>query len=249
MNSSGKYQDKETIAIWNNLSEQYDPTNYWEGYDNQANLKILLSHIGQPRKKRIIEVGCGSGLISLALGKLGAECAILDISSVALKGAIDGFLKSGLSEPECYNEDALSNSVPSNSFDVTWNGGVIEHFYDNGKELLLKEMYRMTKPGGKVIILVPNAWCLPFKIVQIWKKFRKDWAYGYEDDMSPRRLRKMCIRLGLTNIEAYAFNTVVGWAWIPRIGFSIMQRFGRNTLECHCRHSRMGFVSVLVIKK
>jgi ubiquinone/menaquinone biosynthesis C-methylase UbiE len=249
MNSSERYQDKTTRSTWDKISQRYDWDNYWLGYDNQANFKVLLSYIGNPKGKAIIEVGCGSGFTSIALAQQGARVTILDMSSESLKIATDGFKRFGLEQPEAYNEDALSSSVPSESFDIVWNGGVIEHFYDDGKEMLLREMYRMAKIGGKVIVTVPNAWCWPFQVAQYVKKLRKTWSYGYEDDMSPMRLRKLCQRLGFSNIETYAYNTVVGWAWLPKIGWPIVYNLGWNTLDRHCQRSWMGFVSILIIDK
>jgi len=66
--------------------------------------------------------------------------------------------------------------------------------------------------------------------------------------MSPRRLAALCGEIGVTPSETYAFNTVLGWRWVPLIKKIV--KYGRlETLERHCRRSWMGFVSVLVIHK
>jgi ubiquinone/menaquinone biosynthesis C-methylase UbiE len=244
-----KYQKDHIASLWDKVSLNYDAHQYWSGLENQANFEELLLHIGDPTGKRIIEIGCGSGFTSLALAQQGARCALLDLSTEALKVAESAFLQAGLPPPELYNQDALRNSVPSDSFDAVWNGGVIEHFFDEGKKLLIKEMLRMAKPGGKVIILVPNGACWQFQIIQAWLKLRKTWIYGYEDDMSPRRLRRMCQRLGISSYDTYAFNTVVGWRWIPKIGRHLTRKLGLETMKHHRRRSWMGFVTVLVIEK
>ena len=244
-----KYQKDEIASLWDKVSLNYDARQYWSGLENRANFEELLLHIGAPAGKRIIEIGCGSGFTSLALAQHGARCALLDLSAEALKVAEAAFVQAGLQAPELYNQDALKSSVPSDSFDAVWNGGVIEHFFDPGKELLIKEMLRMTRPGGKVIIMVPNAACWEFQIVQAWLKFRKTWIYGFEDDMSPRRLRRMCERLGISHATTYAFNTVLGWRWLPKIGHRLTRMLGLETLDHHRRRSWMGFVSVLVIEK
>ena len=51
----------------------------------------------------------------------------------------------------------------NNTFDVTFNTGVIEHFDDdkiNNKPV--EEMIRVTKKKGKIIILVPSAYSPSF---------------------------------------------------------------------------------------
>lgn len=244
------HQDPDLASIWDNVAEiNYDMESYWKSPENRAILYELLSYIENPKNKKIIEVGCGSGYVSLELAKKGSDVSLLDISSISLKKAVQSFLDQGLPEPTHYNEDALNSNVPSDYFDIVWNGGVIEHFSDEGKEILIKEMLRMTKPGGKVIILVPNRWCIQFQIMQAWMKLRKTWIYGKEDDMSPRRLKKMCERMGITNFNTYAFNPMQGWIWVPIIGQRVIQLLGGNTLENHQKRTMTGFNSVLVITK
>jgi 2-polyprenyl-3-methyl-5-hydroxy-6-metoxy-1,4-benzoquinol methylase len=209
---------------------------------------VLLFHIKNPRNKKIIEVGSGSGCVSLALALKGAQCTLLDISQKSLEVATDNFIRSGLKTPEVYNENALNSTVPSSSYDVVWNAGVIEHFFDQGKERLLVEMIRMAKPAGKVIILVPNVWCLPFQLMQAILKMLGRWQLGFEDDMSPRRLRRLCERIKLRNFEAYSYNPVAGWNSIPIIARAI-KFLHLNRMELHCHRSRIGKVSILVITK
>jgi SAM-dependent methyltransferase len=242
------YQPDKVAAVWDKVSLKYNYDAYVRGPENQANLLALLDHIGDPAGKRIIEVGCGSGFTSLALAQGGAQCALLDLSPEALAGAKAGFARHGLPEPECYLNDALHSTVPSDRFDLVWNGGVIEHFYDAGKALLIQEMLRMAKPGGRVVILVPNRWCWQFQIVQAWQKLRGTWKYGFEDDMSPRRLRRMAESLGIRQLWTYAFNPVVGWRWVPKLR-RLLNWLDLETVEQHCRRTPTGFVSVLVIHK
>jgi ubiquinone/menaquinone biosynthesis C-methylase UbiE len=248
MSTQPQYQMKNTVETWDSLGPRYDREVYWRGMENHANLKELLNQIGDPRGKRIIEVGAGSGFTSMALAEQGASVAILDISEVSLQQALLQFAASGIPVPEHYVADALDSGLPDDTYDCVWNGGVIEHFFDDGKKRLISEMFRITKPGGKVVIMVPNAWCWQFQIMQAWQKLRGTWAFGMEDDMSPRRLANMCKEIGITHSEAYAFNSVVGWRWVPIIK-KIIKYGGFETPAWHSRRSWMGFVSVLIISK
>lgn len=248
MNKQNRYQKNDVVSIWDTVAQNYKRESYWGGKENQANFQVLLSHIGNPMRKRIIEIGCGSGFTSIALAQRGAKCAILDISPISLESAVSNFVAAGLPVPEHYLADALDSNIPSNTFDIVWNGGVIEHFFDEGKEKLILEMFRIAKPSGQVIIMVPNRWCWQFQLIQAWQKWRKTWAYGFEDDMSPRDLKHMCVRLGFNDYTVYAFNTILGWRWIPKLD-RVIKMLGWETLGHHCQRSWMGFVSVLVIRK
>ena len=249
MNADMKHQRDNVAGVWDRVSRAYDPEQYWRLPENLANLEALLLHIGAPEGKRILEMGCGSGYTSLALAQRGAVCTLLDLSPEALRVAAASFSSAGVAAPELVNSDALHTPLPSGMFDVVWNGGVIEHFYDSGKMLLLKEMLRLTKPGGLVIVLVPNRHCWYFQIVQAWKKVYGTWRYGFEDDMSPGRLSRMCRRLGQIPVASYAFNPVVGWRWIPVIGPRLARALGDAKIERHRQRARTGFITVVVLQK
>jgi ubiquinone/menaquinone biosynthesis C-methylase UbiE len=242
------YQPRDMAAIWSGVARNYDFDKYWEGPENRANLHHLLTHIGDPRGKRIIEVGAGSGYLSLILARQGGRCALLDISQEALQKAVDQFRTFSLEAPEIYLADALQNDLPDDCFDVAWNSGVLEHFYDEGKKKLITEMLRITKPGGKVIIMVPNADCWQFQLVQRWQKFTGKWEYGFEDDLSPARLRSLCSEHDASQINAYAFNPILGWRWVPVIK-KLVRLLGFDRELLHIRTSGTGFVSVLVAIK
>jgi len=245
-----KYQINDVNSIWDSIaySKDYVKENYWGRLENQAVFQVLLSHIGEPKGKQIIEVGSGSGLLSVALAKLGATCTLLDISALSLKNSVVNFVNAGLPAPAYYHEDALSSSVPSEMFDVVWNAGVLEHFFDDGKERLILEMLRMAKPGGIIIILVPNAWCWQLQISQALMKVLKMWKVGFQDNMSPRRLKRTSAHIGVKNTTTYAFDVVHGWHWIP-FGKSITKLTHLETLELHCKRSWVGATSVLAIQK
>lgn len=242
------FQKGDVAAIWDKVSAAYSEEAYWQFPENRANLETIVKHLGDPAGKRIIEVGSGSGLTSVALGQRGALCALLDISSVALAAATEGFTRAGLGEPERFLADALKNDVPGGVYDLVWNGGVIEHFIDDGKVLLIHEMVRLCRPGGLVLILVPNRLAWQFQLRQFWQKMRGTWKYGFEDDMSPRRIRTMAVKAGYPQAEAYAFNPIAPWRWIPKTT-RILRWLGVDTLEHHMRRSATGNVTVLAIRK
>lgn len=127
----------------------------WD-YLSQVVYETLAIEIGSLQNKKIIEVGSGSGRISNRLAKDGAEVTLLDISSQAIEEEKRLFretnvpgkiIKGSLFEIPCLKS----------SHDVVWNSGVVEHYLDQELLSALREMARVSKYDGKVVVIVPYA--------------------------------------------------------------------------------------------
>ena len=58
-------------------------------------------------------------------------------------------------------------------------------------------MARVTKSSGRVIVIVPNTFCIWYKVGKFVAVMMKNFEFGYEEDYSPYRLEKVMIRAGL----------------------------------------------------
>jgi SAM-dependent methyltransferase len=145
-------------------------------------------------------------------------------------------------------QNGLRMGIRDGTFDVVWNGGVIEHFTDEGKILLMKEMYRITRPGGLLVILAPNADGWPFMAGKWIAQRRGKWIFGFEDDLSARKFRSLAKEAGIRGYELAAHNPVVGWWFLP-FGQAVTDRLGLNTLAWHAKLSRAGHVLQFLVRK
>jgi len=92
-----------------------------------------------------------------------------------------------------------------NSFDVVFNKGVIEHF-DNYIEII-KEMARIVRRNGKVIIAVPNKYNFIHPVVYYFhKNVTKTYMYGMEIMFTPKILKDGFQKAGLKNLEQDGLN-------------------------------------------
>ena len=89
---------------------------------------------------------------------------------------------------------------------MVFNEGVIEHFH-NYKDSV-KEMIRVTKPSGKIIIAVPNWYCFPHTIYK--KVVGTKFEYGYEKSFRHGELIRTAKECGLENIELKGFYPAHG---------------------------------------
>lgn len=118
--------------------------------------KILscLEYVGGGLKdKDILEVGCGSGLISQEMARKAKSVRAIDIGEKMLIEAMNG---NGIAEPSFDFAKGDAGHLPfrSGSFDIVVCNQVIEHV--PGQQQLLAEAYRVLKPHGLCYVATPN---------------------------------------------------------------------------------------------
>lgn len=106
------------------------------------------------KARRVLEIGCGSGVIASTLKRMGApDLEVHAVDVVDSRLTQDGFefrLVEGTTLP--YDDDA---------FDVVITNHVIEHVGDIDAQLHhLSEIRRVLRKDGRVYLAVPNAWRL-----------------------------------------------------------------------------------------
>lgn len=114
--------------------------------------ELLLGKINKFENKKILDIGCGDGVLTHLLAQERAICYGIDLDKDAINFAIEKFKSLGLvadfSVQSCY-----STNFDDNSFDAVISSDVIEHLQ---KPLFfLSEIKRILKPGGWGIISTP----------------------------------------------------------------------------------------------
>jgi len=102
-----------------------------------------------------LDLCCGTGDLALALARCGAEVTGLDFSTAMLAVAETRRRKksppSGTPHPQFIRGDALQVPFPDNVFDIVTIGYGLRNL--SSWETGLKEMHRVAKPGGRLIVL------------------------------------------------------------------------------------------------
>jgi len=121
----------------------------------RAALQYCIPRLRVPGS-RVLEVGCGYGLLGTYLSQLGARVIGVDIALSALSQ----FPKS--TEGYCHPVVADATGLPfaDASFDLVFCMVVLEHTLD--PDALLDECFRVVRPGGHLVFSCPNYFSLVF---------------------------------------------------------------------------------------
>jgi len=101
--------------------------------------------------KKVLEVGAGMGTDHAQFAKHGAITTDYDLSSGHLDHAKRNFELRGL-KGEFVHGDGEKMPFPDNTFDCVYSNGVIHH--TPSTQTVIDGMYRVLKPGGRIIIMV-----------------------------------------------------------------------------------------------
>lgn len=107
---------------------------------------------------RLLDAGCGSGVLSRELAQHSAHVDAIDGSRVMLENAVNSSKKN--LNNVFYEETKLSGflSYLESSYEGILSSSVIE--YIDNPNLMLSEFYRITKDNGILIISAPNRFSL-----------------------------------------------------------------------------------------
>lgn len=126
-------------------------------YVGENEFECLARHIGSTKNKKIIEIGCGTGFFLRKFAQKAEETVGFDLTEGMLSAGKKIAAEKGL-EIEYVQGDVLAG-LPFNDeyFDIVYSNSMIEFFKMEEVRQVLKEMWRLLKPGGKFVIGVLNS--------------------------------------------------------------------------------------------
>ena len=107
--------------------------------------------------ERVLDVACGTGRGTVGLaGAVGPQGRVdaLDLTEAMIEQARSKIEQLGLSERVVFKQgDARDLDYPDASFDLVYNGYMFDLIPLDGFMPILKEMARVLKPGGRLVLL------------------------------------------------------------------------------------------------
>ena len=215
---------KERKQKWEEKSKKYKSTSSREA-TFILTVKNTLKLLGNKRKGRLLDLGCGFGEIDILLAQnTGFNITSCDISETAIKTAQKNIEKAGLAHRIKIEEgDVYNLKYPSKSFDVVLSFGYVSAATYPGVQ---KEVARVLKPGGVLICDFIN--CLSFyKLFNTFKRVFKKQRIPYYVFLTG--IRRKFEKEGLIFEKQYLFNTYppIDLKFNPRIFLAFEDTIGK----------------------
>jgi len=138
---------------------------------------------------RLLDIGCGGGLLSEPMARLGAEVVGADASETNIEIARLHAGQSGLDiDYRATTSEALE--AAGESFDVVLNMEVVEHVSD--VDLYMKSCAAMVRPGGLMVVATINRTMKAYGLAIIGAEHILRWlpkgTHQYEKLVTPQEL-------------------------------------------------------------
>lgn len=140
---------KNLEKLYEKVAEEYPHDALLDSYHHTRRLEIVDKFLNKLGKNlKVLDAGCGDGIQAEIFAK-NHNVTGVDISSIRIKRAKERVKKAKFYVGNLYDLD-----FPDNTFDVAIASEIIEHLTDPVKAL--KEIKRVLKPNGYVIIDLPS---------------------------------------------------------------------------------------------
>src|SRR4249919_1223064 len=169
---------------------------------------------------RVLDVGCGAGLLSEALAKEGAQVVALDLAPELVEIAKLHLLESGLKvDYRLQSVEALAAEFPA-SFDAITCMEMLEHVPDPGSVLSACE--KLLKPGGRIFLSTLNRTPAAFAVAIVGAEYiaglLPKGTHDYKSFIKPSELSAWLrnASLQIEDVSGLAYDPIRRKAWINR---------------------------------
>lgn len=154
-----------------------DTLSVYEKHRHDACIELI------PKKTNLLlDIGSHDGIALIkALKRIKGKAVGFDLSIKAINEARKNIRKEKLQDRAQLIKGDVDDKLPfdDNTFDAVLCIAVLEHIFD--PLFVLSEISRVTKPGGILVVEVPNIAFLPRRLMLlIGKRPRTSWGYGWD---------------------------------------------------------------------
>lgn len=204
MNTTANADQQELDKFGEVAHRWWDPNSEFRPLHdiNPARVAWIDAH-AELKDKRVIDIGCGGGLLSEGMAALGAQVTGIDLSEKALSVARLHLYESGhVIDYRLISAEAMAAEAPG-SFDHVTCLEMLEHVPDPASTVAA--CARMVKPGGQVFLSTLNRNAKAYLIAVLGAEYLLQLlprgTHDYSRFLKPAELAQLCRNAGLEVLE------------------------------------------------
>jgi ubiquinone/menaquinone biosynthesis C-methylase UbiE len=160
------YDDKKAEEYWSKRVENADqlaavlsfslPSYINEAY-SKWEVSCVLESLVEWKDKKVLDLGCGVGRVTVPLARKGAQVTALDNSQKMLDLCLENIRTACYtSQVELRQASARDLPFSDQTFDAVFCLGLLEHLPSQTREEALVEMIRVVRCDGTIVVVVNN---------------------------------------------------------------------------------------------
>jgi 2-polyprenyl-6-hydroxyphenyl methylase/3-demethylubiquinone-9 3-methyltransferase len=216
--------DQTEIEKFSALAHRWwDPTSEFKPLHaiNPLRLDWIQKH-AEISGKKVLDVGCGGGILTESMAKAGAQAKGIDLSEKALKVADLHSLESGVAVQYEYISAENLAAKEAGQYDVVTCMEMLEHVPDPLS--IIKACSQLVKPGGKVFFSTlnrnPKSYLLAIIGAEYILQMLPKGTHDYKKFIKPSELGGFLREAGLE------MNEIIGLSYNP---ITQVYSLGRDT--------------------
>ena len=199
----------------------WDPTSEFKPLHEINPLRLnWIDSIAPLAGKRVLDIGCGGGILAEAMAQKGASVMGIDLADKPLKVAALHKLESGVPvDYECIGAEDLA-ARKSGTFDVITCMEMLEHVPDPASTV--RACAALVRPGGQVFFSTinrnPKAYLLAIIGAEYVLRLLPRGTLDYAKLIRPSELARFCraARLDTGAISGMSYNPLTGRYWLGK---------------------------------
>ncbi len=213
--ASGTVDEKEVAHFSAIAAEWWDPRGKFKPLHKFNPVRLsyvkqqVCQHFGRDPNSagafkglRFLDIGCGGGLLSEPMARLGANVVGADPSTTNMEVARLHAAQSGL-EIDYRETTAEALSEAGETFDVVLNMEVVEHVAD--VPLFLSACSQMVRPGGLMFVATLNRTLKAYALAIVGAEYVLRWlpkgTHSYEKFVTPSEIEGPTTEAGLFEVD------------------------------------------------
>lgn len=161
--------------------------------------KVLELLTPEP-EERILDMGCGWGIITFALAPVVREVLGIDFSRAAIDRCSARLIEDGIDNVVLHLGKAEETGLGEGAVDAVVAADLFEHLYPDDSVAVAEEAFRVIRPGGRFAVWTP----CPTHIIELLKRrnllFKRE--EGHVDYKTLERMTRILRRVGFQIVRA-----------------------------------------------